>query len=198
MENQQQLPSLEPDSIRDALSAYSPELIDDASLTPSAVLVPILASDDGHKILFTVRTSRVEHHKGEVSFPGGARDSEDESISVTAVRETHEEVGIQPEHIELLGRMNDHKTRSGYHITPFIGFIPDGYSYEPSLIEVNVVLEVPFEDLWRVYLEGPQQLTYFQNTVTAYEFHHDGHRIWGATAGILTEFFDILLAAGKS
>ena len=67
----------------------------------------------GPSILFTVRTSRVEHHKGEVSFPGGARDAEDESITYTAIRETHEEVGIAPEHVEVLGRLNDPKDADG-------------------------------------------------------------------------------------
>ena len=161
---------------------------------PSAVLIPIIEGPDGPSILFTVRTSRVEHHKGEVSFPGGARDAEDENITYTAIRETHEEVGIAPEHVEVLGRLNDHKTRTGFHITPFVGYVTPGKEYDHNQIEVNVVLEVPFTDLWETYGKGPQPLTYGENTVTGYEFHHDGHRIWGATAGILAEFFDVLMA----
>ena len=77
-----QQPSLAPDSVRVALASYSPDFIEDASLMPSAVLIPIIEGPEGPSILFTVRTSRVEHHKGEVSFPGGARDAEDESITL--------------------------------------------------------------------------------------------------------------------
>ena len=150
-----QQPSLAPDSVRAALASYSPEFIEDASLMPSAVLIPIIEGPDGPSILFTVRTSRVEHHKGEVSFPGGARDAEDESITYTAIRETHEEVGIAPEHVEVLGRLNDHKTRTGFHITPFVGYVTPGKEYDHNQIEVNVVLEVPFTDLWETYRQGP-------------------------------------------
>ena len=77
-----QQPSLAPDSVRAALESYSPEFIEDGSLMPSAVLIPIIEGPEGPSILFTVRTSRVEHHKGEVSFPGGARDAEDDNITL--------------------------------------------------------------------------------------------------------------------
>ena len=80
MTDSQPLPSLQPDSVHAALGSYEPEFINDESLMPSAVLIPIIEGPEGPSILFTVRTSRVEHHKGEVSFPGGARDPEDESI----------------------------------------------------------------------------------------------------------------------
>ncbi len=191
-----QRPPLSPDTIRAAFESYIPDLIDGSSLMPSAVLVPIIDGPTETSILFTVRTARVEHHKGEVSFPGGARDPEDETIQYTAIRETHEEVGIEPERVEVLGRLNDHTTRTGYHITPFVGYVTPGADYDHNRIEVNSILEVPFADLWETYGRGPQPLTYGQTTVMGYEFHHDGHRIWGATAGILAEFFDILNAAG--
>ena len=192
-----QPPSLAPDSVRAALASYTPELIDDASLMPSAVLVPIIEGTEGPSILFTVRTSRVEHHKGEVSFPGGARDPEDESITQTAIRETHEEVGIPPERVTVLGRLNDHQTRTGYHITPFVGIVTPGADYDHDRFEVNEIFEAPFANLWETYLEGRQPFTYGENTIMAYEFHHDGYRIWGATAGILAEFFDVLRAASS-
>jgi 8-oxo-dGTP pyrophosphatase MutT (NUDIX family) len=192
-------PDLSESYIRRALAAHSPTLIDNEALMPSAVLVPLLQTDDGYRVLFTVRTSRVEHHKGEVSFPGGARDPEDASLETTALRETFEEVGIRQDHIQLLGRLNDMETRSGFHITPFVGFIPASYAYDPSRIEVDEVLEVPFNDLWEVYRQGPREFAYGQASAPtlAYEFHHDGHRIWGATARILTDFFDLLVVADK-
>ena len=190
-----QPPSLTPEAVRAALDAFAPRLIADSSLTPSAVLIPIVDGPNGPDILFTVRTAHVEHHKGEVSFPGGARDPEDDTITRTAIRETHEEVGIQPEHVQILGRLNDHQTRTGYHITPFVGYVAGGADYDHNRLEVNLVLEVPFETLWEIYIRGPQPFTYGSNTIMAYEFHHEGHRIWGATAGILAEFFDLLLAA---
>ena len=191
-------PSLAPDDIRTALSSISPNLITDRSLTPSAVLIPVVNAQNDPRILFTVRTAHVEHHKGEVSFPGGARDPDDETIADTAIRETHEEVGIRPEHLRILGRLNDHRTRTGYHITPFVGIVRPGADYDHDRFEVNAVLEVPFGDLWETYLKGPQPFTYGQNRITAYEFRHDGQRIWGATAAILAEFFGVLLAMERT
>lgn len=195
MTNSHHLPSLAPESVRAALGSYETEFIDDESLMPSAVLIPIIEGTAGPSILFTVRTSRVEHHKGEVSFPGGARDPGDESIQYTAIRETHEEVGIEPDKIEVLGRLNDHQTRTGYHITPFVGIVRPVAGYDHDRFEVNEVFEVAFADLWETYLKGRQPFTYGQNSIMAYEFHQGGYRIWGATAGILAEFFDVLRAA---
>ncbi len=196
MEDSSATPSLRPDAVRAALNAYDPELIHDEALTPSAVLIPIIPGEAGPSILFTVRTSRVEHHKGEVAFPGGARDPDDDSITRTAIRETHEEVGIEPDRIEVLGRLNDHQTRTGYHITPFVGYVDEGGDYNHDRFEVNEVFDVPVSDLWETYLKGRQPHTYGENTIMTYEFHHDGYRIWGATAGILAEFFDVVRAAG--
>lgn len=191
--------NLDPERIKHVLDSHFPTLVQGDGLIPSAVLVPLLQTDDAYHVLFTVRTAQVEHHKGEVSFPGGARDPEDNSIETTALRETFEEVGIHQDHVQLLGRLNEMQTRSGFHITPFVGFIPSSYDYDPSTIEVDKVLEVPFDDLWTVHQKGPKEFSYGNSGVTtlAYEYHHDGHRIWGATARILSDFFDLLVVGNN-
>jgi 8-oxo-dGTP pyrophosphatase MutT (NUDIX family) len=186
---------LTPTRIQQLLGVHSPLAVPAESLMPAAVLVPLLQTADGYHVIFTVRTSRVEHHKGEVSFPGGAKDPEDPTLEATALREAFEEVGIRQEHVELLGRLNELTTRSGFHVTPFVGFIPASYAYDPSAIEVDEVLEVPLGELWEVYRQGPREYVYGQGPATlAYEYHYRGHRVWGATARILSNLFDLLKA----
>ena len=188
------LVNIDPTAIKHDLETHSGDEIVLGELWPSAVLVPVIQKDDNFYILFTVRTRDVEHHKGEVSFPGGARDDADKSLQDTALRETFEEVGIRQEDINVLGKLGDHKTPSGFHITPYVGFIPPSYKYDPSLIEVDQVLEVPIDFLWEIYKKGPQPITFRAGAkpVLAYEYIYEENRIWGATARILTEFFKII------
>ena len=188
------LPKIAPAEIKTLLNSHSGDSIPLDSQWPAAVLVPIIPKEEGFSLLFHVRTSEVEHHKGEVSFPGGARDEDDESLEITALRETYEEVGVQQSDIEILGQLGDHKTPSGFHITPFVGFIPSSYKYDPSAIEVKQLIEVPLDYLWNIYIEGPKEFKFRPDrpAVLAYEYIYEGNRIWGATARILSEFFKVL------
>ncbi|MDA1096610.1 MAG: CoA pyrophosphatase [Chloroflexi bacterium] len=178
------------EQVRTRLTAHAPQLLPGDGLMAAAVLIPLLELHNGLHILFTVRTSRVEHHKGEVSFPGGARDAEDPTLEVTAIRETHEEVGIPPDRIEVFGRMGDHVTRSGFLVAPYVGRVTHRGEYAPSGAEVAEVLEVPIASLWDEYLGGPVPVSFGGRVTTelAHEYHHAGNRIWGATARMLTDF----------
>jgi 8-oxo-dGTP pyrophosphatase MutT (NUDIX family) len=160
------------------------------------LLVHPLASGD--EILFQVRTNRVRFHKGEISLPGGAIDPGDASPLHAALRETHEEVGVQPAHIEVLGSLDQIATRSSnYLITPFVGVITAETPYPFALAnrEVAELLTVPIEHLrsegavkWTVSdLDGERD--------AQREFFVGEHRIWGATARILGGYFDLLAAA---
>lgn len=186
------IPSLNEPAIRESLRAFRPVPLDEAGLIPAAVLIPILRAPDGLRVLFTVRTSRVEHHKGEVSFPGGARDPEDATIQDTALREAMEEVGIRPADVLLAGRLSDHRTRSGFVVTPFVGFLSSPYTYKPSRLEVAELLEVPLPVLWDTCCLGPRSVVIGGRPAMAYEYTHGEHRIWGATARMLTDLLGLL------
>ena len=184
-------------NIRRVLDGHRPVPVSNPALTAAAVLIPVLGSGTEQRLLFTVRTSRVEHHKGEVSFPGGARDPEDATLEATALREAWEEVGIEPDDVRVLGRMSDHETRSGFAVTPFVGSVVTGggRGYNPSGLEVAELLEVPVAEIWARYQQGPELVSYGSAPPTpAYEFHHSGHRIWGATARMLADFLEIMEA----
>lgn len=154
--------------------------------TPAAVIVLLYGDGQDDALIYTVRTSLVEHHKGEISFPGGMRDPEDESLAQTAVREAHEEIGIDPKDIEIVGELDEILTRrSNFVISPYVGQIPFPYAFRPSPHEVGEVLVVPLR-----HLLDPRQVE--QDPDFGYLYRFEKHVIWGATARITTEFLDLI------
>jgi 8-oxo-dGTP pyrophosphatase MutT (NUDIX family) len=151
---------------------------------PAAVLVPIVLHDEP-ALLLTKRTAHLKAHAGQVSFPGGRIDPDDRHAEAAALREAEEEIALDPAKVEVVGRMDDYVTGTGYIITPVLGLLPPGLRYIPSPHEVETVFEFPFSVLldpaaprrqkhhvrgiWREYWVWP----------------HPEHFIWGATAAIM-------------
>jgi 8-oxo-dGTP pyrophosphatase MutT (NUDIX family) len=154
-------------------------------LTPAGVLVPLFLVAEEVQVLFTQRTLMVRDHRGQIAFPGGVRDPEDDNLLVTALRETEEEIGLAPASVEVLGTLPGVRTITGYHITPFVGLIPHPYDFRPSPREVKRLLTLPVAgfytpERWR---SGPYV---FQGRTTRVCYWHDGQEVvWGATARIL-------------
>jgi 8-oxo-dGTP pyrophosphatase MutT (NUDIX family) len=158
---------------------------------PAAVLVPVVLSETPG-ILLTKRTSHLSAHAGQVSFPGGRIDPEDSGPEAAALREAWEEIGLEPASVQVLGRMTDHVTGTGYRITPILGVLPPDLIYRLSLHEVESVFELPISvvldpnapklqrqhvgGVWREYWVWP----------------HPDHYIWGATAAILVQLAERL------
>lgn len=184
------------DRISRILAAYEPMEIDhDPSLWPAAVLL-LLHNQDGHPhILFQKRTDKVDAHKGQISFPGGGSDPGDRDLIYTAIRETHEEIGVLPDHIEIIGKLDQIKTISNFAVTPYVGWLDvHPYEWKFSHDEVAYLLEVPLRHLQdesnfvadRRFANGREIV------MPAYKFQDD--LIWGATARMLTNFLDLLAA----
>ena len=144
------------------------------------------------RVLLNKRTNRVEHHKGEISFPGGARDPDDATILDTALRETEEEMGIKREDVEVIRQLDQVSTRSGFAITPFVGAIPPGYPFASSNIEVAEILEVPLAEL--LDPANLQERVSVRDGAMAveYAYAYGEHLIWGATARIMTQFLGLV------
>ncbi|MFO8011062.1 MAG: CoA pyrophosphatase [Dehalococcoidia bacterium] len=185
--------------IRQILSQRNKRYIIDRGARPSAVLVPIFERGGEDHILFTKRTETVEHHKSQISFPGGRKEEEDEDLLRTALRESYEEIGLDPEMVDILGELDDELTLvSNFIVTPFVGFIPDPRQLRINPVEVEGLLEVPVSSLLNKanYREGIQAdggMTY-----KAHYFHYGEDVIWGATARILKRFFDLICSARSS
>ncbi|MFC1873848.1 NUDIX hydrolase [Chloroflexota bacterium] len=181
------------DRLKLALSRRQKSSIVDARRMPSAVLVPVLSKDGGYHILFTRRTEKVQYHKGEISFPGGAYEEKDGTLLQTALRECAEEIGLSPEAAAVLGELDDILTAgSGYIISPFVAEIPWPYPFRVDPREVGEIFTVPLAAL--LAGDGVSQETEVidYHLVVMYSYQYQGKVIWGATARILNQFLGIV------
>jgi 8-oxo-dGTP pyrophosphatase MutT (NUDIX family) len=151
---------------------------------PAAVLVPIIMHAEP-SLLLTKRTSHLKKHAGQVSFPGGRIDPEDTGPEAAALREAQEEIALDPGQVEVIGRMDDYVTGTGYIITPVLGLLPPGLRFQPSPEEVEAVFEFPFS----VLLDPDAPRRQKQHTRGQWREYwvwpHADHFIWGATAAIM-------------
>ena len=185
-----------PDLIREALNSRKPKRILDPppDYRHAGVLIPLLAEEDGHKVLFTKRANTVEHHKGQFSFPGGAVDEEDNSVEETALRESNEEIGLLREQVEILGRIDDVFTiASSFVVHPFVGLVSAPYDFTLQEIEVKRLIKIPWDTLIENNLEKKTYDVVSENkTYQTPAFEYNGDVVWGATAWMMTNFIEIL------
>jgi 8-oxo-dGTP pyrophosphatase MutT (NUDIX family) len=157
--------------------------------TPASVLVPIVAHPDAMTVLFTQRTSQLRSHSGQVSFPGGRAEPEDPTAEFTALREAGEEIGLKAEQVEIIGRLPDYLTRTGYRVTPVIGLLTPPLHLAPDPREVQEVFEVPLEFLLDPRNHQRQTREFQGRSVAFYAMAYGERYIWGVTAGILINFY---------
>lgn len=150
---------------------------------PAAVLVPVVMGPEP-AILLTKRTAHLSKHAGQVSFPGGRTDP-GETPEQTALREAEEEIGLSPRYVEVLGRMADYATGTGYRITPVVGLLPAGLTWLLSPNEVETVFEMPLATLLDPTVPQRRQREDEGNLREFWVWPHPEHYIWGATAAIL-------------
>jgi len=159
-------------------------------------LIPLFYRENRFSILFTKRTELVHHHKGEISFPGGARDEGDQNLLQTALRESREEIGLDPQDVEVLGELDDIVTRgSPFIISPWAGVIRPDYQFTISAFEIAEILTIPVPSLLnRDCREESPEIAPDGTSFTAYFYNCGKYRIVGATARILHQFLDIYAA----
>jgi 8-oxo-dGTP pyrophosphatase MutT (NUDIX family) len=185
--------SVSPDAL--ATPVRSDDAVDlvDADLVPAAVLVPIILGP-APGILLTKRTSHLAQHAGQVSFPGGRTDPDDPHPEATALREAQEEIGLDPARVELLGRLTDYVTGTGYRITPVLGLVPPGLDFTPSPDEVEAVFELPMAVLLDPDAPRRRRAHYRGRWRNFWVWPHPDYYIWGATAAILVHLAHVLRA----
>ncbi len=183
------------DVIRRILAENPKKTISDPSLTPAGVLLLLYPKDGEYCVLLNRRTDQVEHHKGEISFPGGSKDGKDATLLDTALRETYEEMGIRPEDVEVLGQLDDTPTSTNFLITTTVGTIPYPYDFNPSELEVAEVLEVPLAALMDDQTRRDEVRIVDDDLDYAPSYVYQGHLIFGATARVLSRFLELLETA---
>ncbi len=184
---------MEKKDIKERLKAREPGIIEDAGLRPAAVLMPLFEKHEEWHMLFTLRSPDLPTHQNQISFPGGQIDEGEDALHA-ALREAEEELGIRPEDVEVIGRLDEIITITRFRITPFIALIPYPYTFRVSEDEIAEVIEIPLnsfmdpeifrrDDSWR-YEGKPYPVYYF--TVGR-------HTVWGATARILKQFMELVM-----
>lgn len=156
------------------------------------MLIPVIAHPAELTVLFTQRTTSLRSHAGQVSFPGGRAEPEDPSVEFTALREAGEEIGLAPERVEVLGRLADYHTRTGYRVAPVIGLVAPPLELAPDPREVDQVFEVPLAFLLDPRNRQRRTREFQGRTVGFYVFEYQERTIWGATAGILVNLYRML------
>lgn len=163
-----------------------------APLKPAAVLVPVVAHHAELTVLFTQRTPHLLHHAGQISFPGGHVEPADGGPLATALRETEEEIGLDRRHVEVVGHLDTYVTRTGFVVTPVVGVVTPPLSLTPDAHEVAEVFEVPLAHFLdeanhhRCSAEFEGVVRHF------YAMPYQNYYIWGATAGMLINLYEIL------
>lgn len=177
-------------SLPDSLDTY---VYPDYGTRPTknaAVLIPLFSNGAGWEIIFTKRTDKVETHKGQISFPGGARENNDMDLMDTALRETYEEIGVKIPRSSILGKLNTRKTISNYLVTSFVAITPPESVFQINAEEVERILSIPL-----TWLSEPDNLRtsiHPESNSKIYQFSpYNNEVIWGVTAGILFDFLKI-------
>ena len=162
-------------------------------LKAAGVLVPVIERAPHLTVVLTRRSAELKHQASQICFPGGRMEKTDDSILATALRETWEEVGIDPNVVDVIGSLDPHPTITGYAVTPVVGVIEPPLGLQVDRREVEVAFEVPLEFLMDPGNEQRSMRTFRGHTVPTIEFHFGGHRIWGATASMLIKLRKILI-----
>jgi len=181
-----------PEQIARVLNSRSPRKLVDEDCGRAAVLMLVFQGPEDYCFLLTLRTQAVETHKGQISFPGGVKEPEDQSMVETALRETWEEIGLPRTSIQVLGEFDDYRSVTDLIVTPYVGWVVPPLSLVPNRNEVEEVLEVPlslFRDKNRLRVESKKRCG---QEYPVYFYNFGRKEIWGLTARIIRDFLMLI------
>jgi len=176
------------DQLRQRMAAYPYNDLP-VKLPEAAVLMPFVDQPEPELIL-TVRAQGLSTHAGQVAFPGGKRDPEDPDLKATALRESHEEVGLPHHLVEVVGQLSPIPSRFGIKVTPFVGLVRPGFSLVPEPGEIDTIFHVPLN----FFLDQPPELSapveYYGRRLRMPSYQFEGKRIWGLTAFMILDLLN--------
>jgi 8-oxo-dGTP pyrophosphatase MutT (NUDIX family) len=175
------------------LSASFNHLIPIAPI-PAAVLVPIVDHAERLTVLLTQRAADLKNHPGQISFPGGRIEATDAGPVEAALRETHEEIGLESRYIDVFGYLPDHLIISGYRVTPVVAFVRPGFELKLDRSEVTDTFEVPLDFLLDPANHKARRRKLGEGEIEVYDIPYGERNIWGATAGMLMTLYRLVQA----
>lgn len=156
----------------------------------AAVLIGLIERDNCVNVILTKRTETLNNHSGQVAFPGGKIDEDDASPEAAALREAWEEIGLDINEVEIMGRLPDYHTGSGYRVAPVVGFVREGAGFEINPDEVDYMFEVPLSFLMSDVNHKTTSKMWKERERFFYEMPYKDHYIWGVTAGMIRVLYD--------
>ena len=177
--------------LRDRLATRKAVEIDAPDLRRASVLIPIILDGDRYSLIFSRRAENLAAHSGQIAFPGGAVET-GETFQDAVLREAEEEVGIPPRAVELIGRLDDLVTNSGFLVAPFVAVVHERIEYVMQESEVAEVFEVPLDVLLDIRNPEVRYITFRQRRYPAYFYRYDAYEIWGLTGRIVKSFLDLV------
>jgi 8-oxo-dGTP pyrophosphatase MutT (NUDIX family) len=169
-----------------------PRVTGPRTLRDAAVLIPVVDHGPEASVILTKRAERLTSHSGQVAFPGGRIDPTDVSPEAAALREAEEEIGLDPGHVEIIGRMPDYVSGSGYRIAPVLSIVRPGFHLTINEHEVDAAFEVPLRFLMDPANHAQNSREFNKQVWTYYDMPYGGQRIWGVTAGIIRTLYERL------
>jgi 8-oxo-dGTP pyrophosphatase MutT (NUDIX family) len=172
------------------VTRHTPTTVADAE-RQAAVIAPVLERDGAPHLLCTKRADHLGEHPGQMSFPGGGREPSDADLTATALREAHEEIGLEPTEAEIVGRLDDIRTVTSYSVRPFVARVPDR-PYSPDEREVAEIAVLSVADLTdRANYESERRDHPHYGDIRLHFFHVDGYTVWGATGRMLVQLLEL-------
>lgn len=171
----------------------NPDLTPKPPLKPAAVLVPLVQRAEGTTVLLTRRTAHLSAHAGQISFPGGGFEECDADAAACALRETAEEIGLPPERVDVVGRLDTYVVRTGFEVTPVVGLVTPPFELAPDDFEVAEVFEVPLAFILDPRNHERRKREDFNGVQREFwAMPYGEYFIWGATAGMLVNLYEVL------
>lgn len=161
-------------------------------LVPAAVLVPLVERDHGYTVLLTQRSADLSKHAGQISFPGGRIEAEDGSPALAALREAEEEIGLTADFVDVIGDLDTYEVRTGFEVFPIVGLVRAGFDIKIDPGEVAEVFEVPLSFVLNPGNHHRQGRMFYGKTRYFYVLPFEDRYIWGATAGMLINLYEVL------
>lgn len=186
-----------PDAVDDEgqfMPDWTPEEPFSRPPVPAAVLIALIDRPEGYSVLYTERSASLRNHSGQIAFPGGKIDEEDEGAAEAALREAFEEVAMAPAEAQVIGYLPNYFTGTNYLITPVVAVVTPTRAFVPNPDEVASVFEVPLTLLARPENYLTMRIKRGGVEHTTWQIDHEGRRIWGITANLTRRFYDLALA----